>query len=222
MGEGENRMDARNPGCPAPMSWETLVAYWAGDLPPEEEEPTELHLMECAVCTAELQRVTAVTEAIRRGAAAPRGALRVVQGELAASPVKKAAPVKRWFAGAAGGALLAAAAAAFLLVSRGATDATFRLPAPVRDSVVAELSPESSARDVRLQPEISQGAMPNGARVRRHDGAWLSVRVEGGPPFTVVLRRSDLSAGRYQLELVSTTPDGRETSLGFYRFLIKN
>src|SRR5262245_1242629 len=144
-------MEARNLGCSAPMSWEALVAYRTGDLPPEEMETADLHLMDCAACTAQLARVCAVTEAIR-----------VERG-----PAPKASPRKRWFAGAGGGALLVAAAAAFLLLPRAAVDATFRLPANVRDAVPVALSPEASVRDVRLQPELSTGDTPNAARVRR-------------------------------------------------------
>src|ERR1051325_180779 len=61
-------MDAR---CNDPLSWETLVAYWSGELGPEEEQQADLHLLGCATCTAESKRVASMISAIR----APRPAL---------------------------------------------------------------------------------------------------------------------------------------------------
>jgi hypothetical protein len=52
-------------GCATPAAWETLVAYWAGDLPAAEEESLEEHLMGCPHCTAESARVAAITETAR-------------------------------------------------------------------------------------------------------------------------------------------------------------
>jgi hypothetical protein len=60
----------------------------------------------------------------------------------------------------------------------------------------------------------------NAARARRIDGDWLPVRVVLGPPFAVVLRRADLTPGVYELQLVSTSPEGRESPRGYYRFRI--
>ena len=51
--------------CPAPLSWETLVDYWAGDLDEAAEADVEDHLFECAACTAAAARVAGVTEALR-------------------------------------------------------------------------------------------------------------------------------------------------------------
>jgi hypothetical protein len=48
-----------------PVKWETFVAYWAGDLPEEEELTLEEHLFACAECTRESARVAAVTETLR-------------------------------------------------------------------------------------------------------------------------------------------------------------
>jgi anti-sigma factor RsiW len=51
--------------CTAPIAFETLTAYWAGDLPPPEQEAVEDHLFGCVACTENAARVAAVTEAIR-------------------------------------------------------------------------------------------------------------------------------------------------------------
>jgi hypothetical protein len=202
------------PPCSRPLSWETLVAYWAHDLPAEEEEAAELHLLGCATCTAESRRVAAVTEGLR---AAPP-ALEVVQGGRREAAPR---PLRRWIlASAAATGLAVAAAAALLLVPRDAKRWSYELPAPVRDAAAVELSPPPGARDVRLVPALGDGVTANGARVRRVDGAWLAIRVEAGPPFAVVLRRADLIPGRYELEAVAAGPGGHEESRGFYRFVI--
>lgn len=186
--------------CPTPLPWETLVAYWAHDLPPVEEETGELHLMGCAPCSVESARVAAVAEGMRD------------QRERR----------RRRRLGAAGSGFLAATAAAVLMLAlpRGATVLSVDLPAPVRDAAVVELSPPASARDVRLVPGLAGGVTANGARVRRLGGGWLSVRVEAGPPLAVVLARADLPPGRYELELVAVAAGGREESRGFYRFSV--
>lgn len=51
--------------CDAPVSWEALVAYWAGDLPAAEGSALEEHLFECDTCTAASARVAAITESLR-------------------------------------------------------------------------------------------------------------------------------------------------------------
>jgi anti-sigma factor RsiW len=48
--------------CPA---WETLVAYFAGDLGAGDEGALEEHLFSCDACAREAARVAAVTETIR-------------------------------------------------------------------------------------------------------------------------------------------------------------
>ena len=53
------------PPCRSPLAWETLVAYWARDLPRDEEDAAEEHLLGCAACSRESARVAAVTEALR-------------------------------------------------------------------------------------------------------------------------------------------------------------
>jgi anti-sigma factor RsiW len=51
--------------CAAPAPWETLVAYWAGDMSAADGEALEEHLMGCASCTAASARVAAITETLR-------------------------------------------------------------------------------------------------------------------------------------------------------------
>ena len=52
-------------GCSAPIAWEELVAYWAGDLDSARTDGVEEHLMGCDVCSAASGRISAVTETVR-------------------------------------------------------------------------------------------------------------------------------------------------------------
>jgi hypothetical protein len=54
-----------NGPCARPLSFETLVAYWAGDLPAAETDAVDAHVMGCAECTRASERVAAVTEGMR-------------------------------------------------------------------------------------------------------------------------------------------------------------
>lgn len=47
------------------ISLETLIAYWLGELPPQEEAPLEEHLFACASCTERLEELSALREGIR-------------------------------------------------------------------------------------------------------------------------------------------------------------
>ncbi len=51
--------------CTSPISFETLVAYWADDLDSAESDAVEEHVMGCASCAATSERVAAVAAAIR-------------------------------------------------------------------------------------------------------------------------------------------------------------
>ncbi len=51
--------------CATPISWEELVAYWAGELGDGEVDRLDEHLIGCPTCTAESARVSAVTEKLR-------------------------------------------------------------------------------------------------------------------------------------------------------------
>lgn len=203
-----------SPTCQSPIAWETLVAYWAAELSADEEEATELHLMGCAACTALSRRAGATIAAIREQPAAP--ALGVIDGG-------RPSPVRRRRAAllvSAGVALLAAAALLLLLLPRRPPAMLAqRLPAPVRDAAPVVVAVPTSVDVVRLEPELPEGISVDGARLRRVDGPWLTVTVERGPPFTVVVKATELSRGRHELELVSLS-SGTEASRGFYRFTV--
>ena len=51
--------------CAHPIAFEALVAYWAGDLPSEEEGALEEHVMGCRDCTASSERVAAIALSVR-------------------------------------------------------------------------------------------------------------------------------------------------------------
>jgi hypothetical protein len=54
--------------CQSPLSWSDLVAYWAHDesaLPDAALLALEEHLMGCAQCSAESERIAQLTEAFR-------------------------------------------------------------------------------------------------------------------------------------------------------------
>lgn len=51
--------------CSAPVAWEDLVAYWAGDLDSDQTAGIDEHLMGCGTCSESSARVAAVTEAVR-------------------------------------------------------------------------------------------------------------------------------------------------------------
>ncbi len=53
------------PSCETPLSWEELVAYWAGDLPAARTDAVDEHLMGCGPCSESSARVAAITETLR-------------------------------------------------------------------------------------------------------------------------------------------------------------
>lgn len=65
----------------------TLVEYWFGDLPPEEETQFEDHLFGCAECTARLDELAALGAAVR--AAFRSGAVRAVVSRALLAAMKK-------------------------------------------------------------------------------------------------------------------------------------
>ena len=54
-----------NSSCATRLSFETLVAYWAGDLPQSETDAVDAHVMGCAICASASERIAAVTEQLR-------------------------------------------------------------------------------------------------------------------------------------------------------------
>jgi hypothetical protein len=51
--------------CQSPIAFETLVAYWCGDLASNESHAVEEHVMGCTACTGASARVAAIAAAIR-------------------------------------------------------------------------------------------------------------------------------------------------------------
>ena len=51
--------------CAKPIPFETLVAYWCGDLDANESDDLEAHVFSCASCTTLSERIAAVTEKMR-------------------------------------------------------------------------------------------------------------------------------------------------------------
>lgn len=51
--------------CEAPIAWDELVDYWAGDMELTRVDAIDEHLMGCGACSALSARVSAVTEALR-------------------------------------------------------------------------------------------------------------------------------------------------------------
>ncbi len=51
--------------CAQPLDWETLTAYWLGELPAAEQEGVEAHYFGCAHCAARLERFAALARGIR-------------------------------------------------------------------------------------------------------------------------------------------------------------
>ena len=53
-------------GCPRPIPFAALVDYWLDPRPPEEPSGIEEHLFGCAECSASLEAVAALGDAVRR------------------------------------------------------------------------------------------------------------------------------------------------------------
>ena len=51
--------------CTAPLPFETLVAYWAGELAPAANDDVEEHLFACDACARASARIAAITERLR-------------------------------------------------------------------------------------------------------------------------------------------------------------
>ena len=51
--------------CDSPLSWETLVDWWARDLDEARAAEVEEHLFGCEACTAMADQVSATTETLR-------------------------------------------------------------------------------------------------------------------------------------------------------------
>lgn len=53
-------------GCPRPIPFAALVDYWLDDRPPGDASDLEEHLLGCAACSANLETVAALGDAVRQ------------------------------------------------------------------------------------------------------------------------------------------------------------
>jgi len=51
--------------CQSPLAWETLLAYWLGELDADGEARTEEHYLGCAQCSHRLEQVVALANGVR-------------------------------------------------------------------------------------------------------------------------------------------------------------
>jgi len=74
--------------CQDPMEFETLTAYWLGELEGQSEEAIEEHLFACAECTRRLETIAALAAGVR--AAVEGGRLNLVVSEPFVQAMKQA------------------------------------------------------------------------------------------------------------------------------------
>jgi hypothetical protein len=53
------------PSCQTPLDWDTLLAYWLGELDPDSEARTEEHYLGCAECSRRLEWLTTLAQEVR-------------------------------------------------------------------------------------------------------------------------------------------------------------
>lgn len=53
------------PSCRSPLAWETLIAYWLGELDADAEARAEEHYLSCAQCSHRLERLAALAGRVR-------------------------------------------------------------------------------------------------------------------------------------------------------------
>jgi hypothetical protein len=70
--------------CGNPIAFDTLVAYWLGELPEQSEGTLEEHLFSCAHCSARLEALAALADGVRATVADGRVSL-VVPGRFVES-----------------------------------------------------------------------------------------------------------------------------------------
>jgi hypothetical protein len=51
--------------CPSPLEWDSLLAYWLGELEPEAEAHAEEHYLGCAFCSQRLEQLTELARDVR-------------------------------------------------------------------------------------------------------------------------------------------------------------
>lgn len=53
-----------NESCRSPLAWDTLIAYWCGDLDNGSEEQIEEHYLGCVHCSRRLEQIKDLGEAV--------------------------------------------------------------------------------------------------------------------------------------------------------------
>lgn len=53
------------PSCQSPLDWDTLLAYWLGELDSDREARTEEHYLGCAECSRRLELLTTLAQEVR-------------------------------------------------------------------------------------------------------------------------------------------------------------
>lgn len=51
--------------CQSPLAWDTLLAYWLGELDPDSEARTEEHYLGCDACSHRLEQLTTLARELR-------------------------------------------------------------------------------------------------------------------------------------------------------------
>jgi len=74
--------------CEDPIGFETLVAYWLGEVPEKREAMLEEHLFSCAYCTERLEGLAALASGVR--AAVKDGKVSMVVSEPFVEAMKQA------------------------------------------------------------------------------------------------------------------------------------
>lgn len=53
------------PSCLSPLDWDSLLAYWLGELDAEREAQIEEHYLGCEVCSSRLEWLTTLAHDVR-------------------------------------------------------------------------------------------------------------------------------------------------------------
>jgi hypothetical protein len=177
--------------CPHPLDFETLVAYWLGELPGDREAMLEEHLFGCAQCNRRLERLAALASGVR--AVVRNGTVSLAVSEPFVETMQQAGlNVREYRLGPGGSVTCTIGAADDAVISR--------LRAPLagvqRLDVVSTINEESEMRlaDVPFNPETGEVLLIPSP-------AWLKTM----PAFTM------------QMRLVSVGDSG-EKQLGVYTF----
>jgi hypothetical protein len=161
--------------CENPIGFETLVAYWLGEVPEAHEAALEEHLFGCAHCTARLEGLAALAAGVR--AAVKDGAVSMVASGPFVEAMKQAGLSLREYRVEPGGSVNCTVAA-----DDDAVISRIRAPlAGVKRLDVVQMleggAPESRLADVPFDAETGEVLMI-------HSTAWLKTM----PAFTMRTR----------------------------------